>query len=200
MFDFLRKLFHDTLAGWLVALGSLQALPDYFKVERGTAIVFGEASGTGVTNTLSLDALANGSGRMSASVDLGAQWDEEYEVYLEVELGTAPTAGTTVELYIACSRDNTNWPGKVTGSEAAYPTTVADNKKQLWPVVCVLVATADTNTIVKQNPVIWRPTGRYICVVVVNLLGQAFRDEATASNNDSRVILIPRRSLVQDTA
>ena len=37
-------------------------LPDYIEVTQGTAIIWGEAGATGptVTNTLSLDALANG--------------------------------------------------------------------------------------------------------------------------------------------
>lgn len=176
------------------------ALPDYFKIEQGTAVIWGEAGGSGVTNTLSLDALADAAGRMGAAVDLGAQWDEEYYVEFRVETGTAPTAGNTAELYLATSYDNTNWPGKVTGSDAAYPATVANNKKQLGAPVAILVATNDGNTVLIQQGVIWRPQARYVAPVVINLLGQAFRDEATASNNDSRVIIVPRRSLIQDTA
>lgn len=177
------------------------ALPDYFKQGQGTAVVWGEAGATGaatVTNTLSLDALANGSGRMGASVDLGSTWDMDYAVYLWVETGTAPTAGNTVELYFGCSHDNSTWSGKVTGSDAAYPTTVANNKLLLGPPVSILVAPNDANTILRQQPVIWRPPARYIAPVVVNLLGQAFRDEATATNNDSRVILVPIQSSIAD--
>jgi hypothetical protein len=169
------------------------ALPDYLKAEQGTSIIWGESGGSGVTNTLSLDALANGSGRMSASVDLGSVFEDEYVLEVRVETGTAPTAGTTVEVYLAYSTDNSNWPGKVTGSDAAYPTTVANNKLQLGLPASILVATNDSNTTLKQNGVIVRPAGRYVVAVVVNLLGQAFRDEATASNNDSRVILTPLR-------
>lgn len=176
------------------------ALPDYLKFEQGTAIVWGEAGGSGVTNTLSLDALATAAGRMGAGVDLGAAWDQDYAVYLWVETGTAPTAGNTVELYLASSHDNSNWPGKVTGSDAAYPATVANNKLQLGPPVSILIATNDGNTVLRAQPVIWTPPARYVAPVVVNLLGQAFRDEATASNNESRVILVPLRTLVQDAA
>jgi hypothetical protein len=179
------------------------ALPDYFKFELGTAVVWGEAGATGaatVTNTLSLDALADAGGRMGAAVDLGAAFDQLYLGMLWVETGTAPTAGKTVEAYFAFSHDNTTWPGKVTGSDAAYPATISANKLQLGNPDIILIATADTNTILRQAPVIIRPRGRYIAPVVVNLLGQAFRDEATASNNDSRVILVPLRTLIQDTA
>lgn len=170
-------------------------MSSYFLRELGTSVVWGEASGSGVTKTMSFDALADAAGRMGASADLGATWDEEYLLEFRVETGTAPTAGKTAELYLAFSIDNSNWPGKVTGSDAAYPTTVADNKKQLG-IPYVLVATADGTTVLKQKPWIIRPAGRYVVPVVVNLLGQAFRDEATASNNDSRVILTPLRSLV----
>lgn len=173
------------------------ALPDYIKASQGTAIIWGESGASGVTNTLSLDALANAAGRMGASVDLGATWDQDYLVYLYIETGTAPTAGNTVELYLACSYDNSNWPGKVTGSDAAYPTTVANNKLQL-ELVQVLVATGDGNTTLRQAPTLWRPKGRYVAPVVVDLLGQAFRNETTDSDNDSRVILVPYKSSIED--
>ena len=173
------------------------ALPDYVKGSLGTAVVWGEAGAAGVTATCSFDALANAGGRMCASVDLGATWDQDQIVILHVETGTAPAAGTTVELYLAFSHDNTNWPGKVTGSDGAYPATIADNKKQL-SLAAILVATADTNTVLKQAPVIIRPTGRYVTPVVVNLLGQAFRDETTASDNGTRVFMVPLLTSVAD--
>ena len=76
------------------------ALPDYVEITQGTAVVWGEAGASGVTATLSLDALANGAARQGASVDLGANFADEYIVELRVETGTAPTAGNTVELYL----------------------------------------------------------------------------------------------------
>lgn len=175
-------------------------LPDYIKFEAGTSVVWGEAGASGVTNTMTFEALASAAGRMGAAVDLGAAWDQEFAVYFYVETGTAPAAGVVAELYFASSIDNTNWPGKVTGSDAAYPATVANNKLQLGPPVTVLVATADANTTLRQQPVLWTPPARYVAPVVVNLLGQAFRDEATATNNDTRVILVPLRSLIQEAA
>lgn len=188
------------LLGFCLFFVFLRALPDYFKQEQGTAIIWGEAGASGVTATLTFEALANAAGRMGAAVDLGAAWDQEYMVALWIETGTAPTLGAVYELYLACSHDNSNWPGNVTGSDAAYPATVADNKKRLWPPVTMLVCTADANTVLKQQPVIWRPSARYVAPVVINLSGQAVRDEVTATNNDSRVILVPLRSLVQDSA
>ena len=178
------------------------ALPDYVKIEPGTAIIWGEAGASGVTLTLSLDALADGTARMGAVADLGATWDEEYSVMLVVETGTAPTAGNRVDLYLPCTHSASYYPGGVTGSDAAWP---ADSNEDEWALqlgapACSLIATNDGNVTQVQAPVIWRPSGRYVVPVVDNNLGQAFRDQATANNNTSRVILIPRRLLIQDSA
>jgi hypothetical protein len=168
------------------------ALPDSFKVSQGTAIVWGEAGASGVTNTLSLDALLDATARQGASADLTSDWDREYAVYLVVETGTAPTAGNVVDLYLVSSQNGTDWPAKVTGSDAAYTLGTADaNLRQAGPPVVSLFATNDANTVLRQAPVVWRPAGRYVVPIVDNNLGQAIRDEATAANNDSRVIIIP---------
>ena len=175
------------------------ALPDYIEATQGTAVVWGEAGASGVTATLSLDALASGAARMGAAVDLGANFADEYIVELRVETGTAPTAGNTVELYLLSSTDNTNWPAKVTGSDGAYTLGTSDaNLRQAGSPVVALVATNDGNTVLIQSQSIWRPRGRYVVPIVDNNLGQAFRDETTATDNGSRVILTPRRTVIND--
>jgi hypothetical protein len=176
------------------------ALPDYLKAEAGTAVVWGHPNATGVTANLSFNNLANNAGRMGVAVDLGADWDQDYAVLFWVETGTAPTDQASYELYLGSSHDNTNWPGKVDGTDSAYPATINSNKLQLGLPVSVLVATADTNTIIRQQPVIWQPPARYVAPVVLNFSAQIVRNEATPANNDSRVILVPYRTLVQDTA
>ena len=177
-------------------------LPDYFKIEPGTAVIWGESGASGVTNTLSFDALADGTARMGAVADLGAQFDEEYMVMLVIETGTAPAAGNRVDLYLVTTHSASYYPGGVTGSDAAWP---SDSNEDEWALqlgapVCSLIATNDGNTTQVQAPVIWRPTGRYVVPVVDNNLGQAIRNQATNSDNASRVILVPRRLLVQDAA
>lgn len=176
------------------------ALPDTIKIVPGTAVIWGEAGGSGVTLTLSLDALADGTARMGAVADLGASWDVEYSVMLVVETGTAPTAGNRVDLYLPCTHSASYYPGGVTGSDAAWP---ADSNEDEWALqlgapVCSLLATNDGNVTQVQAPVLWRPSGRYVVPVVDNNLGQAFRDQATASNNTSRVILVPLAVQVAD--
>jgi len=175
------------------------ALPDYIEATQGTAIVWGEAGASGVTATLSLDALANGAARMGAAVDLGANFADEYIVELRVETGTAPTAGNTAELYLLSSTDNTNWPAKVTGSDGAYTLGTSDaNLRQAGSPVVTLIATNDGNTVLIQSQSIWRPRGRYAAPIVDNNLGVAFRDETTATDNGSRVILTPRRTVINE--
>jgi hypothetical protein len=61
-----------------------------------------------------------------------------------------------------------------------------------------LAATNDANTLQIQAGWEWTPSARYVVFVVDNNLGQALRDEATATNNDSRVILIPLTDEVVD--
>jgi hypothetical protein len=175
------------------------ALPDYIEATQGTAIIWGEAGASGVTATLSVDGLANGAARQGASVDLGANFADEYLVYLQVETGTAPTAGNTVEVYLLSSWDNTNWPAKVTGSDGAYTLGTSDaNLRQAGPPAITLIATNDGNTVLTQAPTIWRPRGRYVAPIIDNNLGQAFRDETTATDNGTRIILVPRRTIIND--
>ena len=178
------------------------ALPDYLKVELGTAIIWGEAGGAGVTHTMSLDALADGVGRMSVYADLGAVFDDEQVCIFQVETGTAPTAGLTASCYLVFTDALTRWPGGVSGSDAAWPGDSSEDEwaLQLGAPAVVPVATNDGTVVQTQQPTIVRALGRYVCAVVDNNLGQAFRDLTPNSGNLSRVILIPRRVLVQDAS
>jgi hypothetical protein len=175
------------------------ALPDYIQITQGTAVVWGEAGGSGVTATLSFDGLANGAAIQGASVDLGVNWDDEYLVYFSAETGTAPAAQTTIEAYLVSSWDNTTWPAKVTGSAGSYTLGTNDaNLRQAGPATVSLIATNDPNTVLTQFPVIWRPLGRYVAPIIDNNLGQALRDRATNSDNLSRLTLVPRRLVIND--
>ena len=175
------------------------ALPDSVQITQGTAIVWGESGASGVTATLSLNNLANGTARMGAAVDLGADWDDEYVAILAIETGTAPTAGNTYEAYFGFSHDNTNWPAKLTGSDAAYTLGTNDaNLRQIGSPAVSLLVTNDGNTVLIQAGSIIRPRGRYVVPLVDNNSGQATRNQATASNNLSRLYLVPRRVRIND--
>ena len=175
------------------------ALPDYIQITQGTAIVWGESGASGVTAVLALNNLASGSAQQGAYVDLGANWEDEYTAILAIETGTAPTAGNTYELYFGFSHDNTNWPAKLTGSNGAYTLGTSDaNLRQIGTPAVTLVVTNDGNTLLIQAGSIIRPRARYVAPLVDNNSGQATRNQATASNNLSRVYLVPRRLIIND--
>lgn len=174
------------------------ALPDFIDQTQGTAIVWGEAGASGVTHTLSLDALANGAARMGAVADLGADFASQYALYILCETGTAPTAGNTIDVYLIFSYDNSTWPAKVTGSDASYTLGTSDANLRQAGTPYSLIATNDANTVLVQAPYIITPRGRYVVPIYDNNLGQAVRDEATATDNGSRVILVPIRDKVVD--
>lgn len=175
------------------------ALPDYIQITQGTAIVWGESGASGVTAVCSLNNLAGGSAQQGASVDLGANWEDEYTAILAIETGTAPTAGNTYELYFGFSHDNTNWPAKMTGSNGSYTLGTSDaNLRQIGTPAVVLTVTNDGNTLLIQTGSIIRPRARYVAPLVDNNSGQATRNQGTASNNLSRVYLVPRRLVIND--
>lgn len=174
-------------------------LPDYIQLTQGTAIVWGESGASGVTAVCSLNNLAGGSAQQGASVDLGANWEDEYTAILAIETGTAPTAGNTYELYFGFSHDNTNWPAKMTGSNGAYTLGTNDaNLRQIGSPAVVLTVTNDGDTLLIQTGSIIRPRARYVAPLVDNNSGQATRNQGTASNNLSRVYLVPRRLVIND--
>ncbi len=185
------------------------ALPDYEAYEYGTPIIWAEASSTASalgsgTNTLSFDALASGSARMGAAVDLGATNYDEAVVQLGIESGTAPTAGGLMDLYFAWSSISTSagFPAGVTGSDGAWPSDGDEDQwaKQLGLPAISMAATNDGNTEQISNQFIIRVKGRYVAPVIDNNWDQAIRDQATASNNKSAILFIPRRRKIQDAA
>jgi hypothetical protein len=180
-------------------------LPDFLKQSQGTPVVWGQAGavlmGLTVTHNMSLDALANAAGRNGVFADLGADFEQAYAVYVLAETGTAPTAGNVIEVFLAPSHATSIFPGKATGADAAYSSTpsVATNKLQIGGMPFILVATADANTQLVQFAGIYYPPSRYVAPVYINLLGQALRDEATASDNTSGIILVPLLTEQTDT-
>lgn len=176
------------------------ALPDYVKIEPGTAIVLGEAGASGVTHTLSLNNLASGSARMSAVVDFGSSWDEEFAVIAAMESGTAPTAGGSIDVYCACTHSTSYYPAGVTGSDGAWPGDGNEDEhaRNLGEPVTSVIAVNDANTLVIAAARLFRPAARYGVVVVDNNWDQGVRNETTPTDNDSRVILVPRKFVITD--
>jgi hypothetical protein len=89
---------------------------------------------TGGDYALTLDNLSNGNGRMGQMIDFGPIIPRKLLVVLSIKFQSVTAPGSNIELYWAESTDGILWPGKVTGSDAAYPGTVMYNKTQLTSI------------------------------------------------------------------
>jgi len=164
-----------------------------YEISHGTPIIWGVSGASGATHLLEIDGLSNGVARQGTYADLGASHAEEYDVYLRVETGTGLSAGTTVDLYLVCTNDTSNWPAKVTGVDGNYTLGAEDaNLQQAGSPVISLISLAEWPAILRQASVIWRPQGRYVAPIFDNNLGTFIRNEVTNAHNDTGVILIPR--------
>ena len=160
--------------------------------QLGTPIIWGENGATGVTNNWSVNGLASTSARMGAYADLGASFAQFYLAWLEVETGTAPSAGALFEAWLAWSYTTTKFPGKVDGTDAGYTVGTSDaNLKQLGDPTVVLIATPDGNTELRQQSKLLVPRGRYVAPVLRNASSQAVRNTTPASSNKTRLLLYP---------
>jgi hypothetical protein len=177
------------------------ALPDFLKSSAGTPIVWGVPGslvmGLAVTKDMSLDALANGAGRNGVWADLGADWEQAYAVWVVAETGTAPAAGNVVEVYFSLSPVSSVFPGKATGTDAAYSATpsVATNKQQLRYAVSfwsLLLTRTLSRFRIAESGTHPLDTSR-LCMLTA--LGQALRDEVTASEQYERNCLSARSRL-----
>lgn len=160
--------------------------------KQGTAIVI-KASGGDIVFTP--QNIANNEAWMSASIDLGAntsgKFAKLYNITIQSKLQAAPDAGLAIQVYWAASTDEVVWPGKVTGSDAAYPSTIDDNAKQLTP----LGSLPCHNTTDEQIKVLGlRPLARYGVIVWVNKTAQTLTNVAA----DHIVTLTPIIDEIQD--
>jgi len=135
-----------------------------------------------------LAGLANGAGVRGGVIDLGATFAKKYLMTVEIELAAAPTAGTTIEIYLARSHDGATWPGGAYGEEGPYkPGEVAEWKKQFGTPDGILTVTADGSATVQTQTFTVYPNARYVSLVVVNAAGQAVKSDGT----NQRVTLTP---------
>lgn len=145
-------------------------MTDFYQ-KLGTARTWKASGGDAA---LTLTGLASGSARQGQSLDLGATFAREYGYRLKTAFGSSPTGGTLLRLFLGFSADNSNWPGGLSGSDAAYSD--ADDLRNLAELA-PLVADADT----AAQCVVGRfcPAGRYAAPVVYNdATGQALSGTA----------------------
>jgi len=146
--------------------------------------------GTPTDVTLSLSGLADGAGRQSDKVDLGATRAMEYEVLGCVDFTEEqPSAAGTVDYYWAPSTNTNTYDGNVAGNSgedapapdgAVGSPTLAEFLK-----LCVFIGPLNTHdgAGVQNGFVgILRPTGRYGQLIVVNNGGDAFEESNTQAH------------------
>ena len=89
-------------------------------VKQGTTVTWTSSGGT---LAITLTSLANNAGRLGAVHDRGATHSRKMRFWLQVDfVTTGPTTGSTVDLYLATSDDNTNWDAGTAPTDAALGT------------------------------------------------------------------------------
>lgn len=143
---------------------------------------------------LSAEGVADGAGRISAQLNLGASPRAfEFDWSCEVLFQATPTQYGTLELYIATAPDDdsTQIDGDVGASDAALGD--VDQLKNLTKIGSVGVEEADTTKMVGSGTFIC--TKRYVSFVIYNDSGAAIN--ATDSNFILRITPIANQG--QDT-
>lgn len=88
--------------------------------KQGTTIIWTSSGGT---LAITLTSLANNAGRIGAVHDRGATHSRKMRFWVQVDfVTTGPTQGTTIDLYLATSDDNTNWDAGTAPTDAALGT------------------------------------------------------------------------------
>lgn len=147
---------------------------------QGTTL---EWKDTGGDYTLTQASLADGAGRAGAEHDWGVTGIPD-KVLFEVQFdpNVAPTAGEVVNYFVAEGSDGTNYPGEVTGSDAAFSS--EDDAARL-AFVGAVPASNDTDP--HRGTFVFFPSARYFVPVVMNQSGQAF----TSSTSDHWIKVTP---------
>ena len=189
------------------------ALPDYLRVQNGTAIIVADATDYDAnvdadmdlgsqTDQIDCTSLGTNAYRQSAKIDLGATRGRLIYVQASFEWATAPTVGETVDFYWAPSPSataaNAN-PGGVSGSDSAYTGTPGDGAddsvKQLIRVGSAVV-TVDTSTDPQMFAVgTFAPPLRYGTWVIHNNTSTNLTTDA----NNAAIGMFPIESVIEDS-
>lgn len=146
----------------------------------------------GTSAALTCTSLASGSGRVGAQLDRGSgSRAMRYRWEFRCKVGSNPTVGNMVELYLATAHtSSSNIDGDVGTADAAL--SAADKRRNLLTVGTCVMDVADSTKTFRASGFIWVPT-QYVSPVVYNNTGQTF--SATAS--DHVFILIPMPDEIQ---
>lgn len=136
---------------------------------------------------IDLTSLADGAGRESAKVDLGATRAAQYSVMASMEFAGA-NSGDLVELYWAPSPDsaaaNGN-PMNIDGVDAAAPSGIGTLAElvRVCQLIGVFICTDDTTPAVQTAYIgTFSPAERYGILIVKNEAGGAFHNDAVETH------------------
>lgn len=183
------------MASHILYLEGLEMANEVLK-KAGTQILFADHAGdfsaaaktdmevgTPTDVQLSLASLADGSGRESAKVDLGATRAEAYSVMAALEFAATPTAGEVVEFYWAPSPISTaanGNPMQIDGADAAAPSGIG-TLAELVDVCQFIGNFVNTNDATGNVQVGFVgtlvPTERYGILIVKNESGAALHSD-----------------------
>lgn len=175
-------------------------LPDFFKIQPATALVFRK---TGGNAAITFASLANSNGTstgaaQSVTLDLGSNWARLWRLGTEFEFATAPTAGNVVDIFASFFNTTGLGVGNTSGSDAGY-TGYANNidaaLRHLTFLGSHVCTTQATSTVQRANSGVFMPTGQYMNLVVVNRSGVAFH----SSESNQLVRITPLLDVVTDT-
>lgn len=127
--------------------------------------------------------LANGSYRQSAKFDFGENWATEYQARMAVELAATPTAGRTINLYLAYSQSataGTGNAGNASGADAAYTgysSNAAASVLQMHHISSMVVTAQATATVQVIEGWTFRPRGRYASLIQHNDSNAAYHSD-----------------------
>lgn len=186
------------------------ALPDSLKLTVGTPIILADttdhapatANNLGTrTDQIDLTSVANGAARQSAKIDFGANRSPLWNLAAAVELAATPTAGNTIEFWLAPSNSGTAAtanPGGVSGSDAAYTgysSNLDASIKQLMFLGAMTVTAQATGTVQIDMAIAqFSPPERYGTLVVYNKSGAAFHSDMV----ETSIAVTPIEHQVQD--
>lgn len=101
--------------------------------------------------TITLASLATSStfiaGRQSTAVDNSSNLYLDYLLAGVVTVGTSPTSGTEIRVYVVALRNDSTWPDGVGASDAAWSTTTAGKGSGYLRLAAVMLVDATTSNV-----------------------------------------------------
>jgi hypothetical protein len=145
---------------------------------------------SGGDKAITLTSLANNAGRIGASYDRGTPRSRKMRFEVEIDFASSPTKGTTVDLYLITSSDNSKWDGGTAPTDAALGS--VDTLPQLvWIGSLVLDDITTPNQIASFEVEV---SARYIAPVIYN---NGSGQSLTATGTDQIIRMIPIKDEAQ---